>query len=278
MKHDTPTAHRRSTAPVELTPAPTPSRTGRNVPRDAEAEMPLVLLWGNNNTSAVVGGRTVPFVGWYTDKGRDAQLDEILAGGGYETVKIRHARQGGASEVIEHWNLGEEIKFYPLTSGPVALTIAGCLARYNHESMMMAGIGLQWPHGGTSRMAIRGYLWEAAEAGYPLLMQVNTRSRMTGVLLAALLRHVNACERADAHMGCVVEPVDLAMPFSAAEPEEWGKAATSSVVPFQAHAGAKNSKSYFQSLWRPEIIAQAAERDWAGVQEWAAAFAVEQQG
>lgn len=242
------------------------------------------LQYGNGKTlaRAVGSGRFIPYVGFHIEAGRDAEIDEALQGIGVVQCEMKHQRPGGA-EIVRHWNLGEQIKLFPVTSGPVAQTVAGCLAGGNAKETADAGIGLRWGADERSKLAIRGFLHLLASRGSMRLVQLSVRSRMTDELLKALLDHGRVCEITDSLIDRTRHPElvtfhELAMPLGAGEEQEWGKGDTATVVPMMSLHPQAIDAEYLKSTWRYESIHAAALREWEGIQTWARGFALGNEG
>lgn len=242
----------------------------------------VTLQWANGKSlGRQVGGngRFQPFVGWHIEAGKDPDgIDPVLHDLGIPRVEIKHQRQGGV-EVVQHWSLGEEIRIHPVTSGPVAPTVAGSLGR-NAAATAEAGIGVRWGRDERSKLAVRGYLDLLARAGRLTLVQLSVRSRMTDVLLGALLDHGRVCEAADGLVDRTRHPEvvffhEIALPLGPGEEEEWGKGETTTVVPFRSAHPAAVDGTYLRGVWRPDAIHAAAQRDWAGIVAWAQEYATQ---
>ena len=67
----------------------------------------------------------------------------------------------------------ESIRLYPITAGPPATTISGCL---RSAATAEAGLGLSWPDGEKSRLAVRGLI---IVGDVPFLVQLSVQSTMT---------------------------------------------------------------------------------------------------
>jgi hypothetical protein len=247
--------------------------------RVVETADAILLQYANGKTQAAHQGfsRFAGYVGWHIEARKDERLDEILQKAGVLQINIRHQRQGAPSEVKPHWDLGERVSFFPVTSGPVAKTIAEHIR--DADATANAGIGLRWPEGERSKMAIRGYLGPMVKAGDLRLVQISVHSRMTDVLLKALLDHLRVCEAADTivdrqrHPGVVLLH-EIALPLAACqESEEWGKGDTATVTPFQSgHPDVIDAAYIRNGNWRPEALHQQAQQDWPAVVEWAKQF------
>lgn len=236
----------------------------------------LCLQWGNGKNVARRQGepRFSAHVGFFAQTGKDAAFDAWATAIGVPQIQIRHPRAGQAAEVVLHWDIGEDIRFFPLTAGPVASTVAASVSARYKQATAEAGIALRWGTGSQSRMAVRGYL-STRGAVYASPVQLVARGLMTERLLAALVRHAEVCQAADAARQAAAgsgQPTglwELALPLGAGEEEAWGRGQTTAVVPFVCKHPAEIRAEYLASLRRPDELVQAAARDWAGVQQWA---------
>lgn len=244
------------------------------------------IQWANGKNEIRLPGQN-RFVGgtpcWYSEIGKDVDFDAACEAAGTPTLEIRHPRQGGPAQVVRHWAMGEEIRFFPVTSGPVAATVAASLSQRNHAATVEAGIGIRWGRGEgeRSKLAVRGYLCLGATV-YPHLVQIGTKSRMTDELLAALVDHTRVCEVADSLIDRgkhpdVVQLYELALPLGAGKEEAWGKGETTTVYPIASLHPPAPDLPYLRSLWRSEALVAAAIEDWPGVQAWASEFSFAQQ-
>ncbi len=243
------------------------------------AEAPIVQ-WGNGRTEArpLGAGRFTGFVGWFTEQGKDHDFDAWCHELNVAQVEIRHPRQGGTPAIVKHWSLGEALRVFPVTSGPVAPTVASSLAQRNVGSTVEAGIGIRWGRGEgeRSKLAVRGYL-QVDGALTPGLVQVSVRSRMTDELLAALVDHVRVCELADTLVDRVKHPdvvqcYELALTLGAGAEEAWGRGETTTVFPIKSQHPEAPALPYLRASWRPDAVVERALADWAGVQAWAQEF------
>lgn len=117
---------------------------GRNKVR-AVAEA-ATIQYANGKTQArrpAGAGRFAPYVGFHIEVGRDDAIDAALYQAEIPVMEIKHQRPGGA-EIVKHWDLGETVRLYVVSSGPVAPTVAGSLAGANARETAEAGIGLRW--------------------------------------------------------------------------------------------------------------------------------------
>lgn len=251
---------------------------GRNRVRAIQDAVTLQYANGKSLARQTPGsGRFAPHVGFHVEVGKDGELDAALQAAGLAQIEIKHQRSGGA-EIVRHWNLGEHSRIYPVTSGPVAPTVASSLAGSNAQATAEAGIGLRWGTGERSKMAIRGYLDVLVRAGCVRLVQLSVRSRMTDVLLGALLDHCRVCEAADHLIDRSKHPElvsfhEIALPLGPGNEEEWGKGDTATVVPFKCTHPEQISAEYLRGMWRPDSVQAAALRDWESIQLWATEYA-----
>jgi hypothetical protein len=235
------------------------------------------LQWANGRTQARAAGvgRFGAFVGFHIEAMRDPELDRLLDSLSLERLEIKHQRQGAQPVIVPHWGLGETVKFYPVTSGPVAPTVAGSLANGNARETAAAGIGLRWGQGERSKLAIRGYV---DLLGPDTLVQLSVRSRMTDELLKALVDHVRVCEAADGLVDRArhPEPVtlhEIALPLGPGAEAEWGKGDTTTVTPLAGLHPSVIDAAYLRTVWRPDGIHAAALSAWEGIQHWAKEYA-----
>jgi hypothetical protein len=253
---------------------------GRNTIRPVVDVPTLQYANGKSMARTTLGtGRFTPLVGFHIEVGKDAELDEAMRAAQVPQIEIKHQRQGGA-EIVKHWGLGERLAIYVVTSGPVAPNVAGSLAGRNARATSEAGIGLRWGQSERSKMAIRGYLDILVKVGCVRLVQLAVRSRMTDVLLAALVEHGRACEAADGLIDRskhaeVVTYHELALALGPGEEQEWGKGDTATVVPFVCLHPAQIDADYLRTIWRSGEVHSAAQRDWAEIQHWAEEYATQ---
>lgn len=251
----------------------------RNHPREETGL--AVVQYANGKTLARAEaneGRFAPLVGFHVQVGRDADLDKAMRAANIARIEVRHQRPGGG-EIVPHWFLGETIWVFPVTSGPVATSVAASLRVRNKLRTIEAGIGLRWGVGEPSRMAIRAYLDVLVGVGYVRPIQLSVRSRMTDVLLRALIDHERVCVIADSVINRERHPDpvafhELALPLGPGEEEEWGdKNGTTTVVPFRSHHPATVDGAYLKTIWAPREVHEAAQQDWDEIQRWAREYA-----
>lgn len=241
----------------------------RNTPQNV-ADLPI-LQWSSGHTERQTGARFAGFVGFHVEQGKVSAFDEAAAAAELEIITIRHPRGKGQYEAKPHWSLGERLAFYPITAGPPATTISGCIALARETAA--AGIGLAWPSGEKSRMAVRGVV---ALARVPLLVQLSVRSTMTGALLATLLDHYRACAIADAMVKRTPpDPVmfhELGLPLIAGAETSAGKDATAQLTPIVSGHPREITADYVRAAWARSPIPQLAIEAWPEIRVWAAGY------
>lgn len=244
----------------------------RNTPQTIQ-DCPI-LQWASGHTQARLPAHTrfQPHIGFHIERERDSALDSLLEAAGTAKIDIRHPRPGG-SEVKPHWSFGESIRFYVITAGPPATTISGCLRT---PATAEAGIGLAWPSGEKSRMAVRGLVMVDT---IPTLVQLAVRSTMTGYLLAALLDHVRVCQFADDMIDRAKHPDlvalhELALPLVAGQEVSAGRGETAQITPLASDHPSEITRPYVSSCWRKAAVHEAALAAWEGIRAWAAGYAV----
>jgi hypothetical protein len=72
-----------------------------------------------------------------------------------------------------------------------------------------------------------------------------------------------------------VDLYEVALPLIAGNEESFGKGDTAEVTPLKSGHHAEVTREHVRGLWRPDSIAEAALKDWAGIQAWAREYAVE---
>ena len=177
-------------------------------------------------------------VGWYAEAGKSAEFDGWATKHGLPTMEIRHPRPTGPAEVVTHWNLGERVGFIPISSGPVAESVPASLKGQAIRQTAQAGLGLRWPEGEKSKLAVRGYL--VLDVGqrrqvFAHAMQLTARSTMTDVLMTALVAHTHVCQRADIFWKRTEDTVgcfELLLPLGVGPEVERGKGEKTTITLF----------------------------------------------
>ncbi|HVA89649.1 MAG TPA: hypothetical protein VNL71_07375, partial [Chloroflexota bacterium] len=248
----------------------------RNTPTErATSEAPL-LQWANGKLELAVNADDPKprffsgQAGFFTETGIHAELDQFCGRYQVPSLLVRHARSGGPAKIVRHWNLGEEIGFVPITSGPVRTSVAASLRSPAHERTAAAGIGLRWPEQGhdgrkgRSRMAVRGYLvlqTAGARQMFTVPMSLTAHSLMTDYLLAALVEQAAVCAIAERIWGRPAGSVncyDLRLPLGPGEE-----------IKLSNQAGDSTTLTPFRSL-HPATGTGADGRPLTSVEDWAA--------
>jgi hypothetical protein len=239
----------------------------RNTPQDVQAARIPVLQWANGKTMAKVAGaaRFAGLVGFHAERGRDADFDAVCEAQQIGSGTIRHMTSGEKS----HWLFGETVSFHPLTKGPPATTISGCLKVA--EQTALAGLRLRWPSGLKSSLSVRGYLSIGDAYSF---VQLGVSSTMTAHLLAALLDHYRVCVAADS---LITDPdygdvaySDLALLLGPGEEEQAGKGETvTTLTPLRSGHPEQITRDYVRGIWRPSSLPDWAAADWEETVVWA---------
>jgi hypothetical protein len=243
----------------------------RNTPQTVQ-DCPI-LQYSSGHTEARFEGlsRFQGFVGFHMEANKDSALDAALKAAGVLQITIRHPRSGAPPAIVPHWSFGESIRIYPITAGPPATTIGGCLRT---NATAEAGIGLSWPAGERSKLAVRGLIM-VGDA--PVLVQLSVKSTMTDHLLAALLDHYRVCEAADKLIKRAQHPEmvafhELALPLIAGAEIPAGRGETAQIAPLRSDHPSAIEKAYISSCWRKNIVHDAALAAWPGIVAWAAGY------
>lgn len=244
---------------------------GRNKPKPAqEASVRLPMLqWANGRTEGKPHGipRFSGFVGWHVEQGQDTALDAALRLNNTATVTIRHPRQGADPVEKLHWNLGETVTFYPLTSGFPFETFSASMR--DPDACASAGIGLKWDdEARRSRMVLYGYIKLAvpnSESPFHLVM-IPAKGRITEEFFAAYMDHLRVLEAADEVIDRQKHPAsvefhEIGIPLTAGAEKSFGKTDTTVVVPVaSAHSNIIDA-AYLRTVWA-SIPAHQIENDW----------------
>lgn len=242
-----------------------------------------LITWrnlGERDWRARLAGLSIE-VGRYGD-----EFDRFLHQQGYARIEIEHKRHNAKPVIAQHWWFGDELAVFPLTAGPTIGSVAGLLKR--QQEAIDAGIGVRWPEGEGSALAVRGYVRALLEAGWDQPVQLTTHRNMTDYMLAALVRHIEAAELADElarkkaqDPNAFVSPVELAWVIGVGEPTDVGKAQSSRVRPVVCVHPKAMDRQYLASIYAAgnlrAVLQSAVERDWQGTVAWAAEFARGQQ-
>jgi len=227
--------------------------------------------------------RFTEYVGFFTEAGRSTDLDAAMQQAGMEKIEAQHPRDSGDPIIKTHWNLGETLRFFPVTQGPPATSARLCLGPRLYQRTVDGGIGLRWPNGENAQMGVIGYLEPLIQVGYIEPIKLATRSLMVDYLLKALADHVRVAKFADSIVDRekhpdVVELYELAWVIGAGEQVTFGKDKTSLVTPMVSQHPHTLTKEHVRSIYlKDDDLGQAVREkallDWEAIQEWAKAFA-----
>ena len=214
--------------------------------------------------------RVADLIGFHSEVGRDDALDDACRVAEIPLVEIRH--MGGTTTT--HWWFADAVRFFPVTSGPPARQLRACVGS---PQTAEAGIGLRWPRGDRSRMAVRGLL---AVGEQYVMVQLGVRSTMTFFLLEALLDHLRVLTAADELIdrGRHPEPVlypEVALPLRAGAEIMVGRGEQTAITPFVPAHPAQIDREYVRALWRPAEVHEAALAAWPGIVQWAHWYAAD---
>jgi len=243
----------------------------------ASGSAPL-LVWhsGSSKADQTGKGRFSSYLGWAIEAGKDPILDRACVDAGYKQMRMQHF--GG--DESEQWNIGEELRIFPLTAGPCVKSAL----QYNRGDTLrrLADVGLvaAWPatdydgRKGRSSIAFRGIVPALWAAGYTGLVQVGAKGMVTDSLLQALADHAGRARMAvqDA-LGRTISPPQLLLPLVAGPDKIVGKEGAQSNVTLIACGHPKTyTAEEAQALLAPEDIEQALDAEWPEVQaldaEW----------
>jgi hypothetical protein len=245
----------------------------------------ITIGWGNGLMKAreLEAKRHSDFVGFFTEVGRNHDLDEAMKQAGIKQIEAQHPRDNGSPLLKIHWNLGDTLRFYPVTQGPPATSTNLCLSQRLYQRTINAGIGLRWPEESNAQFGVIGYLEPLIQVGYIEPVKLATRSLMVDWFLRSLVDHVRVAKFADGIVDRqkhpdVVELYELAWLLGPGEQVTFGKTKTSLVTPVVSQHPRELTKDHIKSIYlRDDDLGQAVREkallDWEAIQEWARAFA-----
>lgn len=247
---------------------------GRNNPRQSTF---VLVQYANGLVRAKRSGsnRTEMLVGFYSQLNKDEDFDRAAHAAGLERVTIKHMGQNGTSGTeTHHWFLGETLRWYPLTSGPVVTSVRAILQR--SADMAAAGIGYRWSdQERRSRMSVAGFLAPLLEVGFQEPVRLSVKGLMTQALLDALLSHHTVLLRADEIKQREVGYYELALPLVPGQETSFGSnGASTTVVPLVSGHPAEDqiTREYLRGIYRPEALLPLVDKHWDAVVGAAVAY------
>ncbi len=254
--------------------------------RVVEAPQITCFQWANNTLMARREGETrfVNHLGWFIEKGKSESIDAVCASIAIPSITIRFRRVAGDTKPSETecWDFGQDVWVYPLTTGVRKTTVSA--ARHKRELGMTiaAGIGTSWPKGDgeKSKTAVPVLVKPLVDVGCMEPLELPTRSNMGDILLAVLADHTSrVCDAVEAlpkvaASGMQILPWDLALPLGEGPEVTWGKdLGVSTLTVFASKHPENITEEYMKSIAAPKTVRMAALSLWPGIQEWARAFA-----
>jgi hypothetical protein len=241
---------------------------GRNKAVVIAAER-TALQWANGRTEyRQPNGRFGPLVGFHVEVGKCAAFDALAEEAELARITIRHPREGGAPALVEHWHLGEAVRVYPLTYGPLATAMAGA-TKIADRMADEAGIVASWVEKSYLGLLV---LVETAAGICPEPMVLSVKSRQTPHLYGALLAHLAMCESADAVAGVEVPCAWIGLPLVAGEEFAAGTDKTTNITPVRANyddAPAEIDAAYLSTISLPKELRGFARDSTVTALTWA---------
>jgi hypothetical protein len=242
---------------------------GRNKPQDIITVERTPLQWANGRTEYLQpSGRYGPLVGFHIEVGLSVVFDALAAEAALPKITIRHTRDNAPPAYVEHWSLGESVRVYPLTYGPLATTMRGA-TEIADRMADEAGIVASW--GDRSYLGLLVLVETAAGVCRdPLLL--SAKSRQTPHLYDALLGHLAMCESADAVAGIEVPCAWIGLPLVAGTEFAAGGDKTTNIIPLRANyddAPAEIDAAYLSRISLPRELRAFARDCTAKARDWA---------
>lgn len=222
------------------------------------------------------------FRGFVIEKGLKPEDDTVLSA--MPTVTLQHTGQGGKPKRVDYWNLGREIKFFPLFAGLVGANVSAMGKRGKEQAER--GIVAGWfpVYGKTdqneSRVALLGILPVKNDSGiYPLVVQFGLKGKSSDFLVKALLAHLHTTAALDAIKNYKVFPAEVLLTLYSGKEQ----------VPFTSKSGETKmvnpvlhkhpEKSEVTAAWlkenkiyRPDSFLPAIEAGWDTAVSWATEY------
>jgi hypothetical protein len=232
---------------------------GRNKAQDVAAGGRTSLQWANGRTEYQgERGRFVSLVGFHVEIGKSEAFDAIAEDAGLTRITIRHPREGAPPALVAHWYLGEAVRVYPLTYGPLATDIGGA-TRIADRMADEAGIVASWIDRSYLGLLV---LVETSAGVCPEPMVLSAKSRLTPHLYDALLAHLRMCEAADGVAGCEVPCAWIGLPLVSGDEFPAGSKETTNLVPMRADydaAPATIDAAYLKQISLPRELRNSAQ-------------------
>ena len=213
-----------------------------------------ILQWANGRAT----GENGSVVGFYTERGKDDDLDSLLESIGTQVIILYHTREKG-EEAREHWYFGKDIIVYPITKGPVAPTLGRSLYGETRIKTAQSGIACRWDEGGKSRASVRCYIEPLVKHGHYFLMQLSTSATGTDDLITALIDHIRVCKAADGWIDRVeglrqrhpdlVRPCEIGLPLGGGVRTSRGKGKTTMIYPLVSKHPEEVPDNYISKMW-----------------------------
>lgn len=198
------------------------------------------------------------YSGWLIEVGRNPDLDEVMAGAGFERITIRH----GGGNIVDHWAI-ETANMFVIADGVQSIAeMRNTADRY--------GIAFGWrarPDGRQqSVLRMRVMLRELVEAGYTQPLLVSVKGTLTGDLLAALTRQFDVLDAIDAIRKVDGKPALHAPLYACSLPIGPGNEVTrgsgstvSALTPMVAQVPATISREYVLAHWAKRAWVRSIE-------------------
>lgn len=243
------------------------------------------IMWSSGKVAMKRQGLTrfASGVGFFTERGRDEELDAACEAAEVEQIEVRH----GGGNIVTHWYFGENLLFLPVTQGPPAEALYA-LTRDEKMRQKTASSGLRvyWRNG-ASNVQVRGFIDPLLRVGYDRIMQLNVKGTISDLFIKALCDHVRVCKAADSivdrskHPGAI-ELYEIALPLEPGMEQEFGKEHRLQLTPVMSGHAAEVDKSYIKKVWAASLygkvdIEASAMREWDDILEWAARVEVDEE-
>ncbi|MBA3947219.1 MAG: hypothetical protein H0X37_22000 [Herpetosiphonaceae bacterium] len=207
--------------------------------------------------------------GLFLDTGLDAALDDAAEAAGWQRGDLPHMEG-----TREHWLVPTPTPLFVLIDG-VPFTKMAALVR---NDVSYAGIGVRWPQGQKSALAVQVLHPDLLAQSYTTPLSLTVSGTSTDDLLQALLTHdavLTVCEAAAAARGNprVFEFWEIALMLKAGDKVARGSAQTSMISPIICAHPTKPSVDYLRTLLAPKVVGDVVTAQSAAIRSWATEFA-----